>query len=335
MINTKLLQDSYTYFETELGLLAYTYGKQARYNDEKMVCSIVGYFTKKPTNRLQTATGRFIEKLMYEGNEGNLDFDEHLVSLPKSIKKQLKRYTLVDQNSGERLLIIPVQDVVKVYSPRESLREIVNESSKIDSKRRKAILKLITLLQRYNIKIGDLGLYGSLQIGVANKSDKVDIDLLIFGIENYSKLQILTEQQNYKLNVDSKYKSIREFLPWKKARQCRDSCSKIFIDEKSHADIKIVRKQNDPISFDFQNLELERESFAAKGVVLDSNQGLSTPSVFKVQIAEQIYTVGTRIYVYIGAAKEGNTVVIKGRKIKGKNAILVANAKDNFIYPIY
>lgn len=326
--------EAYTYFETKSGLLAYSYGNEARYDDGKLVCSIVGYFSDKRTGRKQVTTGKYVEKLIWEGNEGNWTLDEHLTGLPKKVRDEVHNYTFLDKNTLEKLVLIPADQIAKLYSPKESLSKMLSKEVFFDEKRFTALKKLVKKLERIGILRSDLGLYGSMQMGIYNESLTTDIDLLIYGLKNYPKLIKLTHNQPQKVTLKSKHKSINEFEPWRRARERRDRDSKIFIDDTTHADVRLVRKPGDPCDFDFHKMKLESGIVEFTGTVTMSNQGLSEPSVFFVKSENTEYVVGTRMYVYLGSAGKGDKVSVRGRKLMGKHSILVGNARDNYIYAI-
>ncbi len=328
------LFDPYTYFETSSGLLAYTYGHHARYKNGEMICAVVGYFTDKQTGRVQSSTGRYVEKIMYEGNKGNKEFEERFKDLPTEVKDTLRKYSHTDEITGEKMVLIPYADITLVYSPKEALQNIINGNYKIDIRREKAILELVNLANKHNIEVKDLGLYGSLQTGIiSNDANRIDIDLLIYGISNYKNLQDLIANQNYKVAIESKYRSIREFEPWFEARKSRDSVSKIFVDQETHADVRLIRNPNDPVSFDFQSNNFEDELFESEGRISDVNESLTIPTVYKVIINNQEYIIGSRVYVYVAAAKLADNVLIKGRRVKKQNSIVIVDPKSDYIYP--
>ncbi len=326
-----LLYDSHVYFETKSGLLGYTYGYHSRYDDDNMVGCVAGYFTKKSTKRIQVSTGRYVEKVIYEGNEGNLDFDERFSHLPKDIKEQLKSYTVLKKETNEKLFIIPYNEVAKVYSPCEALKEVIEGKSALDLRRQEAVMNLIKYLQGSNVSLGEIGLYGSLQIGVIHESDVIDVDTVLYGTHNYEKLLKIVSKQKEKRSIVSKYKSINATSSWKQAREVRDSCAKIYLNGNIHADVRIVRKHSETPTFNFQTLDVYPESINLEGTVTDSSESLCVPSIFKVLSENVEYNIGTRLYVFIGAAKAGNKVRIRGKKLKNSNSILIAEGKTDFI----
>lgn len=171
-------------------------------------------------------------------------------------------------------------------------------------------------------------------MGIYNESPTTDIDLLIYGLKNYPKLIKLTHNQPRKVILKSKHVSINEFEPWRRAREMRDRDSKIFIDDTTHADVRLVRKPGDSCDFDFSQMRLEPEVVEFTGVVTKSNQGLCEPSVYFVKSRKTEYVVGTRMYVYLGSAGKGDKVLVRGRKLKNKSAVLIGNARNNFIFAI-
>ncbi len=333
-IARKLLFDSHTYFETKSGLVCYTYGHWCRFDDDHMVACVVGYFTPGPTKRIQSSTGRYMEKVIYEGNEGNLDFDERFAHVPSWIKDLLKKYTVIKKETKEHLLVVSYRDVIKIYSPREALEEILSGKSNLDQKRTKAVVRMMKYLKSYGLDQKNVGLYGSLQIHVVHESEVIDIDTLLYGINTYAILLRLTGEQKIKPQIISKYRSINAIPTWKLARDTRDSVAKLFLARNIHADVRIVRKPTKTSPFDFQNLQVAQVSKKYVGIVTDASESLSCPSIFKVKIGKHDYTIATRLYVFIGAARKGDKVEIYGKKLKGSNAILIAEGKTDYIKTI-
>jgi predicted nucleotidyltransferase len=316
---------SYTYFETSIGLIAYSYGVKAQYDKRHMVCSTVGYFTPNPTSRVQVETGKYIEKFIWEGNEGSKSQDHKFRSLPPEIRQAMERYTQVHPITRESLLILPDTDVTKVYSPQWALTH---------NPRTEAVQRVASALTEIGIPLSDLGLYGSLQAGILNESPVTDVDILVYGIAHYRAIQQLTQNQPGKRAIPSKHSSLNEIEAWRLARQRRDSVAKLYLDDNLHADIRMVRKPQDPSSINFDNLELEDGEFTIKGLVTNSEQGLCIPSVVTVQSEDGDYHVGTRNYIYFGAAQVGDKVEAKGRKLKNEKTILIAKPHEDYIHTV-
>lgn len=326
--------DSYTYFETKSGLICYSYGPAARFDGEHIVCAVVGYFSDKPTSRLQVNTGRYIEKFVYEGNEYIGDVVEQLVQAPFEVRERIKRLVRVNPETGERLLVMPCFEILKTYSPHAALEHLMDGTSGLGAQKETAVRKLIDIFGQFDIKQEDLGMYGSLVYGAAIESPtKVsDIDILVYGLYNRLKIDKMIAVYGNKDKTNSKYSAINEFFPWRIARERRNDISQMRFDENIIVDIKTVRKTEDKVSFDFQNYEVEQGELEIEGIVIDDVEGLTSPSVYKIKSTGKIYIVGTRLYVFVGAAKKGDRVKIKGKKLKGKDMILVADARAHYIY---
>jgi predicted nucleotidyltransferase len=327
----QLLFNSHTYFETKSGLVCYTYGHYCRFDDDRMICCIVGYFSNSPTGRLQRSTNRFMEKVVYEGNEGSVNFDERFEKVPNDIKSLFHNYTKINPITKEHLLVIPFQDVLKVYSPTEVLDEIINNNSKLDHKRINAVNKILKLLIDYGIEAQNIGLYGSMQLGITHESKIIDIDILLYGLDKYNTLLKISTAQTIKPKLTSKYRSINAISAWSLARENRNRIAKLMIDSNTFADVRIVRSPSQIPSLDFQSLEVNLENKIYFGIVTDSSESLSCPSVYKIDIGGVEYLVGTRLYVFIGAAKQGDKVKIRGNKLKNKKAILIADGQRDYI----
>jgi predicted nucleotidyltransferase len=328
--------DAYTYFELKSGLLCYTYGYDARYDDKHMVCSTVGYLTPSSTGRVQTSSGRNVQKFIYEGNELELDTDKAFLQAPEEIKYYIKNHLRIHQSTGEQLFVIPNNstDITIAYDPRQALNNIIKNEQLIGEKQKIALVQAIHIFNTYGIETSDLGVYGSLQTGIVTNSLKTDIDILVYGKDNYQKIVNLSEKHSTRGEVASKYTNINNSTLWKRARDKRTSLSQVRLDDATHIDIKMVRKPPDELLLDFQNLKMESDLVELEGIVIDASSGLMTPSTYQIESHGTIYTVGTRLYVYLGAALRGNRVRIKGRKVAGQNSVIIADQKEHFIHAL-
>ncbi len=328
------LFNPYTYFETNDGLIAYTYGYHSQFDQDNMVCSIVSYFVDQPTDRLQVDTKRYLKKFIYEGNE--VELIDHQKELPEKIYKQLQLYTKINRHSGEKLLVIPIKDAVKVYPSSRGLTRFLDNKKLLNESKRQIFIEMINLLKKNKIEQKDLGLYGSLQLGIVNKKVDADIDLLIFGLKNYNKLIKLTNSQSNQLQIDSKYQSINHFLPWKNARVTRNSIAKLHLPNGSDVDVKIIPEKNEYHNLNFHDIQIDDNALIEiEGKVINSQCGLSYPAVFEIQTSNKLYTVFSRMYVFIGAVKNGQFAKVKGKLIKNHmNYIIIADARNDYIYAL-
>lgn len=325
------IKSPYTYFETKSGLIGYSYGYDARINDKKMTCGFVGYFSNVPGDRIQISTGRYVEKVLWHGNEGNWKFDEHFANLPKNITSGFKKFTFVSRMTGERLVSIPGKEILLTYDSSTALKKLRSGEWFFSNKHQDALNKIIEVLLKAGIPFDDIGLYGSAQMGIFSPSKTVDIDILLYGLDKYDVLEKIVATRAHMKIAASKYQSVNEIENWRLARMKRSQASTIYLDSTTHADIKIVRKPNDQLLFNFQNISVSRDDIEITGEVTNATESLSVPTVFEIQNHNGKYIVGTRKYVYIGAARLGDKVIVRGRQVNNSNTILLADPIKHFI----
>lgn len=329
MIET--LDIPYTYFETDNGLICYSYGKYAKYTENLLVGSVVGYFCEEKTSRIQLSTGKFVKKLIFEGNEITIR-DEILDTLPDKTRTTLIENTILHPETKEEMFTVNYKSIIKVYSPKLMLRDLLNKKIGASSTQIEIARKVISLLNKKQVVNEDIGVYGSLQAGITKKSGDNDVDIVIHGLKNYAKVQkLLIEKNKDQIMPESKYKQFSKNAIWNNTSINRKLNSKLLLGKLGTSDIRVVETKNDKRSMDYEDLKFDQEIIEIEGRVVDSKESLTIPSVYKIETKKGSFTVGTRLYVFLGAAKAGDYVKARGTKLKNQNGLWIANQNDQYI----
>lgn len=329
------LDTPYVYFETNTNLIGYSYGKYVQYNDDLIVGSVVGYFTDEETDRVQFQTGRGVKKLIYEGNEITVR-NEVLKTYPTKIRNTLVSSTVFHPVVNEEMMTFKKSDITKIYSPTKALQEVLNHSSGASDNQIKIAQTVVDMFSTVGIKPTQMGIYGSLQAGVSKKTGDNDVDVVIFGLQNYKKvLEVIDAQNKDRVIPPSKYKQFEELENLHIASVNRKRNSKLLLGSLGTSDLRVVESINDTRKIDFRNLDISEDIIEIEGQVIDATESLTTPSVYQVSTTDGLYTVAARLYVFLGAARAGDRVKVRGRKINNIKGVWISTQVDQFILAMH
>lgn len=103
-----------------------------------------------------------------------------------TFRKNFPFYVFLDPYREKEVITAPLDSIEKIYVPRECLM-LLTEAERRDSLQELA-LKLVNLLSaESDIGLEDLGVHGSIALNM--HSVKSDIDLVVYGSQNFRKLE--------------------------------------------------------------------------------------------------------------------------------------------------
>lgn len=217
-------------------------------------------------------------------------------------------YIAFFQNVQRELSCVKRDDITKVVTPEQGLKNIINSITPTDEAVKQDLIYILELLKKsIDLKIVEsLGIEGSLCIGVSNK--KSDIDLLIDGSSNYlylsdcwkniiKKNKRLLELHDSKLLCDEMYNHRKNYIPFTKKEilfhedrkmfaylQNNDQCRKINIVGKLNNDEPLYKERN-RIFFDKYKFYPVGICYGS-GVIEDDRFGYYIPSIYETKITD-------------------------------------------------
>ncbi len=106
--------------------------------------------------------------------------------LLETFKKHFQNYLYFCTFRGKELLSVPLNRIEKVFLPTECLQNIFKKENKDELQ--KETVEIVTLLSKESkVPIEDFGIHGS--VGLNMHSEYSDIDLVVYGSENFKKLE--------------------------------------------------------------------------------------------------------------------------------------------------
>jgi len=133
----------------------------------------------------------YLEKSwMYKGKEvfraEKLYTAQNYQSFLKTFQTVFPSYVYYCPFREKKIISCPISSIAKVYVPNESVNKLTHSTRKDGLQ--KSAQELIELLsKKSHISIADLGLHGSIALGM--HTAKSDIDIVVYGAHNFRKLE--------------------------------------------------------------------------------------------------------------------------------------------------
>jgi hypothetical protein len=123
---------------------------------------------------------------------------EHIIQV---FSKNHPSYLIYDPNLRRRIIAIPRNSIKSVFEPRASLAFLLENENKrpLDDLQSDAIKLIKSLTKLSGVAMSDLGIHGSISLGMHNTQS--DIDIAVYGASNFSKV-LGHMYQMYKKGVD-------------------------------------------------------------------------------------------------------------------------------------
>lgn len=218
-----------------------------------------------------------------------------------------------DSLTQQQFIALAIEDIKHTYYPRLALKRMVQHGS------HRTLNGFVSLLVDNGIDIGQIGIHGSLLLGLRQES--YDFDLVIYGVGNCHLFRRILPQlkeggfaeagdqvikslalnalRNHPVGLDRMY---RAKLARSHTLLCADDCYfsiHFSYDEGEYEDIGA--NVGRPVSV-----------ATFKGVVLDDSKSYFTPSTYIVQDSNAIYQVLAYSFAYYCAATTGDEVEVFG-----------------------
>ena len=109
----------------------------------------------------------------------------------ETFRKNFPHYLYCCPFRGKEVLSVPLNQIKKVYLPGECLQAIFKKENK-DAIENETVELVSLLSEKSQVPIHDFGIHGS--VGLNMHSKHSDIDLVVYGSENFKKLEIAVNQ---------------------------------------------------------------------------------------------------------------------------------------------
>jgi len=228
---------------------------------------------------------------------------------------------------GIRMSAVPINNVIKHFKPEQRLKEILM-SPELDSLELK-VSELASLIIENSIPKESIGVTGSILLKIHNISIS-DIDLVVYGLDASERVK------NIILNLYSEG-ILKRFSGIMLENWCKSKVRKYPI---TFEDAKQIyeRKWNIGIFKDVRfsihpvRVEHEAEPYGSrfyrplgvtcmKAIVTDAHESIFLPAIYKIDRvkiisgtkARDIREVCSYESIYAGIAREGETIIVKGK----------------------
>lgn len=327
----------FTYVEDSSGLIFYSHGIGDRLAGSPLRVTMVYHPAGYGAGRhYQHATGRHYVKFVCHGYSS--ETPRMKAQLPSATFETLSAMFQVDEVTGEQFLGLEASRIVRVYSPKDSLAELMQ--GKVPGFNRQSVAKLHEAVGAFvdrGIGLERLGLYGGLQCLLVREGLVAinDIDVLVEGLASYPTVVALCERNVVRPET---FPAFVANDPVKKAvalRRGQLSQFRLASGSDTVVDIRITRVPGDPVShppITAETLAVGDQVELPDMLVTNAAESLSIPAGYVLQNKTGTeFTVSTPYYHSLGAAFEGDRVLVKGILIEG-NAILLLDPDHHSIH---
>jgi len=294
------------------------------------VSAVLIYFPDKAGERVQ-GTRRYT-KIICHG----LGYEKEYIHkmLPPSLFKTIASMYFYDKANSQQILLVPLENIIKIYHPQKSLTRILN--GKLRFAQPDTTHKISIAVEQINesIPTKDLGLYGGLQSGMIRRNGIMhDVDFLIYGTKHYSTIVRMSKGNE----VDQRLLSPLIYShPIRKAAAVRKgqlSQYQLRGYSETVCDARIIRRPQDKNTFQKYYTPGERgvEVTLHGATVTDATESLCLFYAYRIIYKDIEYNVIGKHYQFLGAATEGDIVNVKGMKMSN-GSIFLLNSEAHYVY---
>jgi len=199
----------------------------------------------------------------------------------EELKKSRSEYVIYDHMINAEMFFTPRSKILRYYNCREGLRKLL-EKDKKDRLEEVAVELVHILSQHSDTSLEDFGITGSILLGI--HYEKSDIDIVVYGGENFWKISSLIEELGY-IDLESISKKLHRYPHL----MCGDP-SKIINRIKYRGVYRGVRFSVNAIRSE-EELHEEYGEYCynrvgiAKAIleIVDSRESIFTPSIYTVR----------------------------------------------------
>jgi uncharacterized protein len=206
---------------------------------------------------------------------------------------------------------VAVDRIVKHHQPKQRLQQIMQGKQKDAVER--DLFVLCDLLQQHGLDLTQIGITGSLLVGVQKKSS--DIDLVCYGRAVFHQCRTITREL-----IEQGYLQDLNDDDWQESYQ-RRSCELSFADyvwhERRKTNKAVINGRKFDLNFINESKNSEAISYQKCGAikmqctVIDDTHAFDYPAEFKVD-HEQFDAIVCFTATYTGQAIKGETVEVSG-----------------------
>lgn len=262
--------------------------------------------------------------------------------LLETVRKHFQNYLYFCPFRNKELLSVPLDQIDKVFLPGECLQNIFK--TKIKDELQKEATEIVTLLsEESKVSIDDFGIHGS--VGLNMHSEYSDIDLVVYGSENFKKLELAI---NRLANEGTVTHVCTKKIDYARKHRGRYN-NRRFV-------YNAVRKYNE-ISSEygkFRYIPIKNVSFECE--IVDDKENMFRPAIYKIKnylpddLKSEISEKQTPINVvsmigyYRNVARKGDVVKVSGtlerienvKKIDESYQVVVGTAtrEKEYIEPV-
>lgn len=234
--------------------------------------------------------------------------------------------------------LVPIGDIVEHYKPRERLKELLENDILKGTPWKKLILNISEIAK---IPIKEIGIYGSLLVGL-NK-DISDVDILVYGLENLKKLRSNFEAVLLKSGVSkaSKQQRMARVATWEKYSPI-DTDRLRRMESRRWSRINVYGDNISSIRFAYGDDEVPNNSITSapikeimvKGKVIESLRTHFFPRVANVIVEGHPMEVISHHFLTFSCVSNGDEVEIFGNYRKeGSREYITLDNRNHFISP--
>jgi predicted nucleotidyltransferase len=220
--------------------------------------------------------------------------------------------------------------IIKHHRPKQRLQQLLNADN--HDAVEQDLLSLANLFQQNGLNLADIGITGSLLIGVQQHGS--DIDVVCYGRNVFQRCRAITE----KLIGLGRLQNLTE-QDWMESYQRRD-CALSFDEYVWHEQRKtnkaIINGRKFDLNFIDDHAVVESEVYQKIGSInlhckiVDDTYGFDYPAVFKID-HEYIDSIVCFTATYTGQALRGETVQVSGvleQTTQGLKRIVVGSSRE-------
>lgn len=252
---------------------------------------------------------------------------------PPDLYRYIDSLFYYDPKTGNETLKILFRNIIEVYSPHQSLKDIVAGKAIFRNpmifRKVKAAIKQVSSY----VSVDHLGFYGGLQCNMVKYDGSMhDIDFLVYGVQYYDAVTKLSRGNEVDQSLLSPL--VRQNLVMSKAaiRKGQLSQFKLRAYSETVCDIRIIPSEDDS---DYFRLVDEREQVQEivlkNAVVTQASKSLSLHFSYTIKHLGKTYELLGKCYHFLGAASVGDAVNIYGVLMKDGSIYLRDPAK-HYVY---
>ena len=225
---------------------------------------------------------------------------------------------------------VDIDRIVKHHRPKQRLQRIMRESQQDAIER--DLFQLCDLLQQHGLDLTQIGITGSLLVGVQKHSS--DIDLVCYGRAVFHQCRAITRE----LIAQEKLQELND-KDWQESYQ-RRSCELSFADYVWHERRKTNKAVINGRKFDLNFIDDTHRpdvtgyqkcgAIMLQCTVIDDTHAFDYPAEFKIE-HEQFDTIVSFTATYTGQAFKGETVEVSGiveQTQQGVKRIVVGSSRE-------